>query len=506
MSLLRAAGRNALANYLHFAVTTVVTLVASPLLVQYLGPVAFGLWRALQRIMDFGTVADGRATQALKWLVARGVEAGDDHAQRQAVGSALIVWALFLPLSLLVCGGLVWALPHLIAGVPPELAAPLRWAAVLLALNLLLIPLLGAPDAVLVGTNQGHVSVLLRAGLFAASNAVMLVAAWRGHGLPVLAAIVLASSLLFALLIWRQARRRVPWFGVARPTRPQVRGFFGFSGGVVLWSVVVKLLLASDLLLIGFRLGAGAVTDYVFTAYAAQVAISLAFMTGSASMPGVGRLVGGGDAARIAAAAAGVRDLTLFLAVLLCAGALLFNRPFVALWVGGEHHLGGLFEFLIVLEALQLILIRSEAQLQDLGLRIGRRVGIGVVATVLALLLGDLAWRLVGEVWAIPAGVIAGRLLMSLRFPRLAAAVVGPALRGQWLRTLAGVALVGACGLAAEWLYAGAAPLRPATLLALPVFAGVVAVAWFGLLGAASRRRLLGLLPWRRRPTENGHA
>src|SRR4051794_37971596 len=92
-----AERRNVAANYLSFAVFAVVGLVVNPLLLTSLGPTAFGTWKASQRFLDFASVADGRATQALKWIIAyRSAESTVDSSRR-AMTSALLVWVFSLP-------------------------------------------------------------------------------------------------------------------------------------------------------------------------------------------------------------------------------------------------------------------------------------------------------------------------------------------------------------------------------------------------------------------------
>ena len=62
--------RNLVTYYLNFVVSAVVGFIVNPLLLGALGPLLFGVWKSLQRYLDFATVADGRASQALKWIVA----------------------------------------------------------------------------------------------------------------------------------------------------------------------------------------------------------------------------------------------------------------------------------------------------------------------------------------------------------------------------------------------------------------------------------------------------
>lgn len=490
MSLLQAGKRNALANYLNFAVITAVTIVVSPLLVAYLGSAQFGIWKALQKFMDFGTVADGRATQALKWFIARGDKTDSDQEKRQAVGSAVVVWALFFPLTLVFGIGIVVAVPSLIAGINPDQFAYVQLVAGLLALNLVLVPLLGVSDSVLVGINQGYASMVVKTVVLTISNFGMVLMVWYGYGLMSMAFLVLGASLITAAITYRQARKRAQWFGLARPTRAQVQRFLGFSGWVLVWSLVAKALLAADLILLGYFVGPTTVTDYVFTSYAAQFAVMACFMTTSALMPGLGSLFNDADQDKLSQAIAGVRELTVFLGVVLCSGVILFNHSFVKLWAGEIHYMGQLIDLLIVVEALQLIRIRNEAQIQDLTLRIGMKVTIGICSTLCSFFVAWLLFRLTGQIWSIFVGIIIGRFVMSFIFPKLVDRIV-PGDGGRSRRSVFTGYWVFAVCAAVSWQIDANLDWTLTLPAVMLVFACVVWLSWRVLLGPEARGRLL---------------
>jgi len=439
MSLLKAARLNALANYANFVVTTLVTLVATPVLVNYLGSAGFGTWKAIQKLMDFGTVADGRSTQALKWVIAANARLDRADDNRKAVGSALLVWLIFLPLTAVVALVIVWLAPTLIHQASLTTEAT-RLVAGLLALNLALVPLLGLPDAVLVGENRGYASMITQTATFVASNVAMVYAASRGFGLATMASIVLLATVITAILVFLRARRLVTWFGIAMPQRGDLKKFFGFSGWVLVWSFVSKLLLTTDVIILGAVVGASEVTNYTFSAYAAQFAIAICFMTGSAAMPGIGSLVNHHEREKLVATIGACRSVVLALATVLCTGILLFNRFFVTIWAGDERFLGDLVNTLLVISAFQLILLRNESQIQDVTLSIKKKVISGAVFALFSLLTALIFFKATGNgVWAIFAGLILGRLPLTFMLPKMVNAL-DPGLSREWKRI--GVSLI----------------------------------------------------------------
>src|SRR3989441_9806458 len=71
--------------------------------------------------------APGRPPEALRLVVASRQAAQDAGAERRAVGGAVVVWLLFLPLATVVGAVLTWYAPTL-AGGSPEPAGALRAA------------------------------------------------------------------------------------------------------------------------------------------------------------------------------------------------------------------------------------------------------------------------------------------------------------------------------------------------------------------------------------------
>lgn len=493
MSLLKAAKRNALANYVNFAVVAIVTIIVSPILVAYLGVAPFGIWKTIQKYLAFGTVADGRATQALKWVVARGVKTADARENRQSVGSAVSVWILFLPLTGLFAMLLVWGLPHLINDISTARISTVRLVGGLLALNLVVTPLLGIPDAVLVGGNRGYASMLVKTGMFIVNNGAMVAVAYAGYGLTGIAIAFVGCAALTAVIVFYQAKRLTPWFGIAKPSFKQVRGFFGFSGWIMLWSIIAKLLLSSDLLLIGYMIGPSAVTNYVFTSYAPQLTLSVCLMTAGAAMPGIGSQMVPGNEAQTRLTMNSLREVVTFIGLAACVGIVLFNHLFVALWAGENRYMGGLVNALIVLEVFQLTLFRVEGQIQDLSLDIRNKVLIGLASTVLALGLAFLFYHFVGKLWAIFAGIIAGRMVMSVIFPVIVnrMAKLGSTI---FIKQVMAVIII-ACCVIIEGVFYGESIGTIVFTEKLGIFIVIVTSAFFLILGKQSRKRLISMLP-----------
>jgi O-antigen/teichoic acid export membrane protein len=479
--------RNVVTYYLNFIVVALVGFLVTPLLLAAIGPLLFGVWKSLQRYLDFATVADGRASQALKWIVASRTTLSDEERRRD-IGAAIIVWLRWLPAATLVAAGVTVAVPLLIKGIPEDARSLAYTTAAVLAANTVLAGFLLIPDSVLVGVNQGYKTVLVTTAVFIASNGAIVVAAFSGWPLWSLAVIVLVTAVFNAALTLLVAKRAVPWWGVSRPTAPDVRRVLGYSAWTLGSMVVDKLLLASELIVISVMMGAVAVTHYTITTYVMQFVISIALVTASGFMPILGSQLGASDAIAAAEQARSVRHLVIGVAVLGSSAVLAFNGAFVTLWVGGDYYLGTTINVLLVACGLQQALIRMDGQILDVTMRIAPKVIIGLLSAMSGIVAGFIGFALTHNLVTALVAVILARLVGNVMYPVLVARSI-PGSGLSWRPViLAGALLVLSFGIGAL-AQSGGPPVR--VVLALCWLLLAVSAAWFGLVPRTTVQALL---------------
>lgn len=436
------AKKNALANYVNFFALAILGLFANPFLVSYLGPVAFGIWKSCQRLLDVATVADGRATQALKWIIAHRAHDTSISEKQRAVGAAILIWMIWLPLLIAIQIGILLLLPRLIADVPDDYMPILYWTSGLLAFNVLITGIASIPDSTLVGSNMGYRSMRVTTVVMIFANLVMVLLAWAGFSIVWLAGTLVLATVTKGFVTLHLTRHHITWFGVKRPEHQAVKSMASFSGWVLVWSLVTKFLLSSEIILLGALLGAGAVTNYVFTSYILQFALAICLMTASAMMPGLGKALGGGEMARARLIAQEARELVFAISTIICCLILTLNGPFVRLWAGNEFFMGPIENGAMALSFLQLAMLRCESQIQDTGLLIGRKVTLGIISTVLSLGLGYIAFVYSGEIWMMFIGLMLGRLPMSIGFPVMVGRMLNTPRYLSWKPTLSAFILI----------------------------------------------------------------
>src|SRR6266516_3867404 len=472
--LTRRASLNVAAFGLDFGVKTAVGLVITPLLVGRLGTVLFGTWEMLDRLAGYVASVGGRPSEALRLLVANRQTIADPAAQRRAVGGALVVWLICLPLAAAAAAVVAWYAPA-ITGAGPGLRTTIRIAAAL----------------VLAGGVLG--------------GALTAAAVYGGLGLAGVAGAQVALAALSALCFWWLARTYVVWFGASRPARAETRSLASLAAWLAGGDLIAKLLLGSDVLILGTLLSPAAVTTYVLTAYAPRAAVAVHGSAVGAAMPGLAGLIGERQYGRAALARGDLMILTWLFATAVGTTILLWNRSFVALWVGAEHYGGAVVDLLIVCIAFQTAFIRADAFIIDAALRSWLRVLIAAVAAVVTITLAVVLTRALG-IAGLCLGVLAGRLIQTVAYPVLAGRCVGgstgvtPATLGRAVLVAgalfaAGLAL-GDRMLAPNWLvWAAAVPASLALALGIAFSAGLSRQARQAVVLRAAE-----LLP-RRRPT-----
>lgn len=491
-TLSQRASLNTLAAGIDYAVRVVIQLLLAPLMLTTLGTAGYGSWQVLDRLIGHATPAGGRPGEALKWLVAHDQSSVDEDRKRRQLGSAVLVWALFIPLVGGIGGVLAWLSPALV-GASGHSDGTIRLVAGLLVLNLVLLGVAGLPQAVLQGENLGYRRLGLSSVVLLLGGGITALTLWAGWGLAGVALATIAGTALSGATFLAIVRRQVPWWGLARPDRTAVTGFVRLSWWFLLWNLVMQAIKGSDLIVLGAVAGASAVAVYSLTSLVPQAVSDTVFLMISSTMPGLGGIIGSGDLRR----AAQVRAETLALCWLLAAASgatvVAWLPSFLHLWVGDRYDAGTAGTLLICLMVLQLAVIRVDSNVIDLTLTVRAKVLLGLTSVALSAGLAVLLLRETGlGIAGLVAGLMIGRLPLTACYPVLVARLLG-------LRRAISVRAIARPLLATAALFALATWLRPqAGTPGWPglVAGGLVTAATFLVLGALvgldhDRRRLL---------------
>ena len=420
MSLTKKAKDNASSGLLFFATKILVTLIMNPLLIQFLGSSHFGIWKSIENFLGFASVADGKATQALKWTIANQESSTDFDRKRRLLSSALYIWIAFLPLMSILIGLFVYFSPELIKGVDAVDHALIATVFLLLGINLIITPLFGIPESVLIGTNQGKVTYYNDIVWSIVAALLMYMTIVLDFGLEELAYIILSITVLKGLNLLLLTRKRVVWFALLKPDKREVISFFKFSSWVLGWAFISRFLLSSEILLISIFIGSESVSKYIFTAYVAITGVSVAAIITSAVTPGLGMLIGKKDYLKSQKVVRELREFSFTFGVFVGTMVIILNESFISLWTGQELFLGWEINLLIVLLMIQLISIRNEAFLIDLSLNIRTKVLLGVASVLLSFTFAIMSyWHISESISSLLLGILIGRFVLFVMFPFL---------------------------------------------------------------------------------------
>jgi O-antigen/teichoic acid export membrane protein len=298
------------------------------------------------------------------------------------------------------------------------------------------------PLSVLQGENLGYKRMGLSAATVLLGGGFVWFALHLKMGIIGVAAAALITTLLTGAVFLKVVKKHIKWFKMSFPSFQQTRQFFHLSFWFMGWNLVMNLMLASDVVILGFLVSAEAVTDYSLTKYAPETLITVIALMNFGITPGLGGIIGSGHLKKAIKLRGEMMSLTWLVTTALGATILVWNRSFLDLWVGPGHFVGPIQALLITLVATQFVLIRSDAGIIDLSLNLRRKVLIGfssalaVIGTA-AFLVGYFKLGVIG----LCVGLIVGRTLLSVGYPSIVGRFLGVSLKAQ-LRSILRPALV----------------------------------------------------------------
>jgi len=418
-SLTKKATFNAVASFLEYASNLLVTFILTPIIVAYLGEYFYGMWQVLNRIVGYISPSSGRPTFALKWTLANQRASTDYEEKRRQVGNSLIVGLIFLPVMLIAGGVVTWFVPYWVKA-PTQYIWIVRIASALLVSNMILGTVTQIPQSTLQGENMGYKRMGMSTILIFAENGLIWLALYLGWGIIGIAAAAVAATVISGIFYFWVVRSYTPWFGVARPSSESLRKFLGLSWWFSGWNLVMSFLMASDVVVLGILQSIESVTSYTLTKYVPETLISVIAIIVFGIIPGLGGIIGTGDLEKASQVRGEIMAITWWVVTVIGSTILLWNRPFISLWVGAKQYSGTLPNLLIVVLVTQLVFIRNDASIIDVTLRLGQKVILGLISVTLsigcaAVAISYFKFGIVG----LCIGILIGRCVLSLGYPIL---------------------------------------------------------------------------------------
>jgi O-antigen/teichoic acid export membrane protein len=471
-----------------------VSLFTWPLVVNGLGLERYGLWVLTSQTAAYLQAGDARVANAAGLFLAR-EQASETHGEKRRLIGAHLILAGATAVVLLALGALLLSLAPTVLKIPADSRPAFSLALGILVGSFALRGFWALPATVLYSQNLAYRGFLVQTGFEVAAPMLSAAVVLLGWGIVGLASVASTVAALQGLTLAFLVARLLPWFGVSRPTRLNLRRLLGAGLRYQFDGLAVMLDQTCPAVLLGFFGDLKAVGTYAVTDRLLQAAQGLVFRVCNAAAPVVGEFSGAGNRPAMlrawmmtnAAVTASAGGLFLVLAP--------FNTLVLDLLLGRGRHAGGLLAF--ALAARMLFYCRSGPPAyflnQMLRLRQKNRWSLAWAA-VLVGLAGLLvpAWGMAGMALAAGAGVLVMQVGYTLEacqgLELRSSRVLGRQLLQQ---TLLLAAAVGAsCGVARVqslgpwWALAAACFWIPAA----------AAFLWWGVLSGRERSSLQDLV------------
>ena len=416
-NLVKKGRKNALTGIMYFVVNTITALIITPILVNYLGSYYFGIWKSIEKFIGFAGIADGQGTQALKWTIAHEEAKHDYYKKRRLIASSFVVWTLFLPILVALIGLFLYYSPYIINEVDSTDLQLVYMIIVVLGINLVITPLFAIPESILVGTNRGHIANKIKIIWLIVTFIMTYLIVVFEYGLVELSIIIVIVTAVRGIHYFFIVRKLIPWLGLEKPKRDELKSFFKFSSWKLIWAFNARFLLSSEIIFLTILVSPQSVSQYIFSSYIPVIGILLSAIVTSAFNPGIGRLVGNKEYETSQKFIVNLRESVLAFGVFIGAITLLLNKSFIFLWSNQSLYLGDTINLFIVILMIQLIIIRNESFLIDLSLNIKKKVLLGVLSLIISSILVVAGYSYTGCLWSIFVGLFLGRMLLIVLFP-----------------------------------------------------------------------------------------
>jgi len=417
-NLLRKGKLNAKSGLLLFLINSITAFILNPILVNYFGTYLFGIWKSIDKYLGFASIADGKGSQALKWVVAKYESSNDIELKQRFVGSAIIVWVIFLPILISIISLFIYFSPILISNVNLEDRDLVVSIVVLLGINLIATPLLNISESILVGTNRGYIVNIIRILSLVTIFGLSLMVVFFKLELIDLAIIIVAITIFRGVLYFIMAKRYVPWFGAKMPRASELKSFFKFSSWKLIWSFVARFLMASEVILLSTLTNPSTVSSYIFSAYLIVTSVSISAIVTSSFNPSIGQMFGAKDYKSCQDVIGNLREAIFAFSIFVGSIILLLDQSFVKLWAGEELFIGSYNILLIVLIMVELLLIRNESFIIDVSLDIKKKVLLGLISTALTILFATIGYNYIdNSISIIFIAIFLARLPLLVAFP-----------------------------------------------------------------------------------------
>lgn len=386
-NLKQRAYLNSLTGIIDYAVVQLTGFIVSPFIVSGLGSAMYGIWQMLGQMTGYAKIADTRATQVLKWTVAKKKDVVDEEELRSDVTTALAVTIFIVPLVLIAGGIISWYAPYITKAevIHHDL---IRITCSLLILSLVVSKLFDLYESVLRGMNLAFKRMGLRGAIIAAGGGLKVLVITQGYGLIGLSVVQVIITFIIGVTYYYVVRKNVSWFGFGKTSYARILSFSKVSGWYLADTGANIILSNSDKILLGFIASPVVVTYYALTLFlptALQGMINRVIM---GIIPGIGKLLGLKEFEKLNSVLKNINSITFLLTTASGVTIILLNSSFLNAWMGEGYYAGSIANTLIMVMVVQDTFIKHDAYVLSATLDLKKKVFLTLLSGLAFIALG----------------------------------------------------------------------------------------------------------------------
>lgn len=321
------------------AITLGVGLVATPLLLHWLGDERYGAFKAASDWMSYVNLLELGMGGSLLALLAKAVGQGDREKIRLTLTTGVRVYLRIVAGMLLAGAVLGWLITDLVK-VNASLDSELQRGYWLGFLNILLLPL--TPFRLLADASQRSYftnSFLIFQSLLITSFALLV--AWAGLGIPGQYLAVLLGGIFFQLLIcWDGLRRYPDVFAPVAARQAQVhieQQLWQLNWPTLLLNLSGQIGLLTDNIIISYSISPAVVVPFFVTQRLGVLAQTQLQGVGNATWAALADLYAKGECEKFNARLIELTQLVAVLGLAFMVAIAAYNPYFIKLWVGQDR-------------------------------------------------------------------------------------------------------------------------------------------------------------------------
>ena len=350
--------KNALANLGRGSAAALVAVVLPPVLVRHMTPSAYAVWVLVLQTSAYASFLNLGLQTAIGRYVAFANEKGDIE-QRDAVFSTAFAGLCCGALVAIICLlATVFLVPVIFPSVPGTLVLQMRLALLIVGTSMALELPASAWNGVFIGMQKFEIPALTFGSARLLSSAGVILAAFAGRSLVVMAGAIASANLLSYFAQYLLLRRFAPdiHFHRSLVRRSTARELSGYCLGLTTMSFSMLLVAGFDLVLVG-HFQFSVVTPYSIAAGMITLLSGLLYAIVNVLMPHAATLSAAEKAREMGSLVVASTRLSSLLLILTGAPIVIYAGPIMRIWIGQAYVATGtpLLELLVIANLIRLI-------------------------------------------------------------------------------------------------------------------------------------------------------